>query len=65
MDEKKKASAARIRANNKWNKKTYFQFLTRFPKQDEQKIREAAGDSLNGFIVSAVMEKIERDSNKG
>lgn len=61
MEEKKKTSAARIRANDKWNKKAYFSFLVRFKKDDESIIRSAAGDSLNAFIVSAVMEKIERD----
>ena len=58
--EKKKASAARIRANDKYNKKAYFSALVRFPKDKEDIIRAAAGDSLNGFIVSAVLEKIER-----
>ena len=58
--EKKKASVARIKANAKWNKKAYFQTIVRFPKDKESLIRAAAGESLNGFIVSAVLEKIER-----
>lgn len=62
--EKKKASAARLRANAKWEKKSYFKTLVRFPMDKENEIRAAAGDSLNGFIVSAVYEKMEREKNK-
>ena len=58
--EKKKASAARLRANAKYDKKAYFKTLVRFPKDTEDIIRAAAGDSLNGFITAAVYEKIER-----
>lgn len=62
MDEKKKISDAQMRATAKYQKKAYFQTLVRFPKNLEQTIRESAGESLNGFIVSAVLEKIERDN---
>jgi len=58
--EKKKASAARLRATAKYENKAYFKTLVRFPKEKEDIIRAAAGDSLNGFIVAAVCEKIER-----
>ncbi len=60
MAEKKSASAAHIRANYKWEKKNYFKTLVRFKKEDEERIRAAAGDNLNGFIVSAVLEKLEK-----
>ncbi len=60
MAEKKGASAAHIRANYKWEKENYFKTLVRFKKEDEERIRAAAGDSLNGFIVSAVLEKLEK-----
>lgn len=59
---KKKASAAKVRANAKYDNKAYFKTLVRFPKDKEQTIRDAAGNSLNGFIVRAVLEKIERDT---
>lgn len=54
-------SKAQIKAVTKYEKENYFKVLTRFPKAQEETIRAAAGDSLNGFIVRAVMEKIERD----
>lgn len=53
------ASKARIRATSKYEKKAYFKTLVRFKVEDEKRIREAAGDSLNGFIVAAVMEKVQ------
>jgi hypothetical protein len=62
MTEKKKASAARMRATAKYEKKAYFRTLVRFPINKEKEIRAAAGDSLNGYIVQAVLEKIARDS---
>ena len=61
MSETRKNSAAKIRANNKWDNENYFKTLVRFPKGKETEIRAAAGKSLNGFIVSAVLEKIERE----
>lgn len=65
MEEKKKASPARVRANTKYNRKAYFQHLVRFPKNEESAIRAAAGDSLNAFIVSAVREKMAREGAAG
>jgi len=62
MEEKKKATAAHMRATAKYEKKAYFKTLVRFPASSENAIRAAAGDSLNGFIVSAVMEKMQRDA---
>ena len=59
MEEKKKATAAHIRATAKYEKDNYFKTLVRFNKKDEKRIREAAGESLNGFIVAAVMEKVQ------
>ena len=64
MSEKKKASAAQIRAIEKYQKANYFKTLVRFPINKEPEIRAAAGDSLNGFIVAAVLEKIERDAGR-
>ena len=61
MEEKKKVTKAHIRATAKYEKKAYFKALVRFPKDLEPRIREAAGDSLNGYIVRAVIEKMERE----
>lgn len=60
MEEKKKATAAHIRATAKYEKDNYFKSLVRFKKEDEERIRAAAGDSLNGFIVTSVMEKVQK-----
>ena len=57
MEEKKKASAAHIRATTKWEKENYDKVLVRFPKGTKDKISET-GYSLNGFIVTAVNEKL-------
>ena len=61
--EKKKASAAHMRATAKWEKENYFRTMVRFPKDKEKLIRAAAetdNESLNNYIVSAVLEKLER-----
>lgn len=60
--EAKKTSDAKIKANNRYDNKAYWKTLVRFKKEDEQRIRAAAGNSLNGFIVSAVLEKIEKEN---
>ena len=49
---------SQIRATKKYEDKSYFKTLVRFKKEDEEVIRAAAGKSLNGFIVEAVMEKV-------
>lgn len=54
------ATKAKIRATSKYEKKAYFKTLVRFKVEDEKRIREAAGESLNGFIVAAVMEKLQK-----
>ena len=60
MEEKKKASEAHMRATAKWEKENYDKVLVRFPKGTKEKITNT-GNSLNGFIVSAVNEKLERE----
>lgn len=52
-------SEAQRRATKKFEDKTYFKTLVRFKKADEERIRAAAGDSLNGFIVKCVLDSIE------
>ena len=59
MEEKKKTSAAHIRATSKYEEKAYFKTLVRFKKTDEERIRSAAGDSLNGFITKCVLDRLE------
>ena len=59
MEEKKKASAARVKANDRQNKKAYYSTLVRFKKEDEERIRAAAGESVNGFIVECVMDRLK------
>ena len=59
MEEKKKASAARVKANGRYNKKTYYSTLVRFKKEDEERIRSAAGESVNGFIVECVLDRLK------
>ena len=57
-----------MRATKNFEDKAYFKTLVRFPKNMEAEIREtakASGDSLNGFIVSAVREKMKRDTAEG
>lgn len=58
--EKKKTTPAHIRATKKWEDKAYFKTLVRFKQEDEAEIRAAAGDSLNGFITSAVLDAVKR-----
>jgi len=41
-------SKAQARATVKYENKAYFKSLVRFKKEDEERIRAAAGDSLNG-----------------
>lgn len=59
--EKKKKTAAQIRATEKYEKANYYKVLVRFPIEKENEIRAAAGESVNGFIVAAVLEKIARE----
>jgi len=58
--EKKKVTKAQLKATADYEKKAYFKTLVRFPANREEEIRKSAGDSLNGFIVKAVLEKIEK-----
>ena len=58
MEEKKKVSKAQIKAVAKYEKKAYFKVLVRFPIDKEKEIRRFSGNSLNGYIVQAVLENI-------
>lgn len=53
------ATKAQAKATAKYEKSAYFKALVRFKKEDEERIRAAAGDSLNGFIVKCVLDHLE------
>ena len=61
MEEKKKASAAHIRATTKWEKENYDKVLVRFPKGTKDKILDSGAKSVNGYIVDAVNEKLNKN----
>ncbi len=59
-------TAARKKANAKYEAKAYDKTLIRLPKGRLNEIRahiEPAGESLNGFISRAITETMERDSS--
>ena len=60
MEEKKKVSAAHIRATTKWEKENYDKVLVRFPKGTKDKIINSGAKSVNGYIVDAVNEKLNK-----
>lgn len=56
-------SQAKMKANHKYDDKTYDKFTVRVRKTDMEKVREIMGDmSVNGFINIAIREKIDRES---
>lgn len=63
MSEKKKVSEAQKRVTAKYEKENYDKVLVRFPKGIKDKILETGAQSVNGFVVEAVQEKLERVEN--
>ena len=55
---KRKASPARIAANERWEAKAYDKVLIRFPKGTKERIKDT-GQTVNGFTVSAVLKRLE------
>ena len=58
-------SEARKAANQRWNKKTYDQILIHIKKGSKDLIKahaQSVGESMNQFIVRAIMAQIERDT---
>lgn len=53
------ATKAQAKATAKYEKSAYFKTLVRFKKEDEERIRAAAGESLNGFINKCVLERVD------
>ena len=61
----RKNSEARIKANNKYNEKTYDRINIAVPKGHKERIAEFAqqrGESVNGFINRAINETMERSA---
>lgn len=71
MEEKKKASAAHMRATQKYEQENYKKILLRIRndgkdnslKYDDLVLAASrAAKSLNGYILEAIQEKIKRES---
>lgn len=54
-------SEAQKKATAKYEKENYDKVLTRFPKGTKDKILQTGAKSVNGFIISAVAEKLESE----
>lgn len=57
-------SEARMRANAKYNAKAYDRIEIKVPKGRKaaiQDLADEAGQSLNGYLVQAVNERVERE----
>lgn len=52
-------SKAAQKATEKYAKENYDRILVKFPKGTKEQI-QATGETVNGFINKAVMEKLER-----
>ena len=67
VEKEKKSSQAKMDANARYDKKTYDTVLVKFRKDAELTLAlikahaASRGESVNGFIVRAVAEAIERD----
>lgn len=64
----RKNSEARIKSNNKWTNAHYDRINLAVPKgrkAEIQALAEAEGQSVNGFIIGAIDEKLERDGADG
>jgi predicted HicB family RNase H-like nuclease len=56
-------SKAKIKANAKYTEKAYDKFLTYVPKgrkEELQAIAKAHNESLNGFVTTAIEERVQR-----
>jgi predicted HicB family RNase H-like nuclease len=64
----RKNSAAKLRANAKYDEKAYDKFLMRVAKGRKAELQAHAadqGESLNKFVNRAIDETVERDNAKG
>ena len=58
---------ARKKANRKYDSKTYELLTLRLKKGQKEEIQAAAtaiNESLNGYIIQAIAERMERDAPK-
>lgn len=58
-------SKAQIKATTKYEAAKYDKILVRMPKGQRAEVQaaaDAAGESLNGYIVSAVKQRMEKGS---
>ena len=53
-----KVTEAQKRATQAYEKRTYDKILVRFPKGTKQRIKESGAESINGFIVSTVLNNL-------
>ena len=63
-EEKKKVSKAQQKAVNKYVKNNYDKILLTVPKGQREIIKaaaEKAGDSVNGYITTAIRQRMERE----
>ncbi len=65
-EEKKKVSKAQQQAVNRYMKKNYDRVLVTFKKGDKERIQAAAeksGESVNGYIKTAIEQRMQRESD--
>ena len=53
------ASKAQAKATARYEKAAYSKGLVRYKKEDGERIRSAAGESVNGFINRCVMDRVD------
>lgn len=54
-------SQAKMKANHKYDAKTYTRMTVRVKNTDLERIKQAMGDmSVNAFLNAAVLEKVDR-----
>ena len=67
MEKENRNSAARIAANNRYNKKAYDRINVAVPKgmKDiiEEHIKRTGDNSVNAFVKRAISETMERDKD--
>lgn len=62
MEEEKKTSAAKLKANQKYISKLEQQTV-RFVPGTKKRIRDLGYSSVTAFIVAAIMEKLDREES--
>lgn len=54
-------SEAQKRATAKYEKENYDKILVRFPKGTKERISKVTNDSINSYIISNVLSKLDND----